>query len=55
MDKEQFKKIYYGNSNREAAKKLKVSPATVSVYAKKFGLSKPLGRGKGRTKIKLIF
>ena len=55
MNQKKFEKIYFGYTNRKAAKKLKIAPSTLVRYAKEFGLSKPLGRKKGSTKLKLIF
>jgi len=54
MDEEKFKKIYFENSNIEAARKLKIAPSTLASYVKRLGISKPRGRKKGQTKFKFL-
>ena len=49
ITKEEFEKIYYGNSNYIASKKLNISQTTLIYYAKKFGFRK----GSGLRKIKI--
>lgn len=55
MDREKFKELFFKYTNKELGKKLGVSGSTITQYAKRFGLSKPLGRKKGKTKVKFIF
>ena len=40
---QEFERLYYAHSNKELAEKLKVSPRTLCLWIKKYGIKKKNG------------